>query len=195
MDSMNRRTMMGGAAALAAIPAGIGTHSVFGDLWRTDATANFVAQTKAVIGTMKSMGMDVWGAYADTKPVNLVQDPFYASHGVPLPDVMHTVFSDVANPEILDESALRMLRDGDIELAGKWSIDSHHPGTEGIDGELMIGFTADHGIERGSIQFRGRSAWLAPDNDPNTTIGLVAAVIHDRFIGETPWVRNAANAA
>ena len=194
MNSMNRRTMIGGAAALGAAGLGIGTASVFGDLWRTDATANFVAQTKAVIGTMKSMGMDVWGAYADTRPVNLVQDPFYARHGVPLPDVMHSVFSDVANPEILDESAIRMLRDGDIELAGEWTIDSHHPGTEGIDGELMIGFTANQGIERGSIQLRGRSAWLAPDNDPNVTIGLVAAVIHDRFIGVTPWTPDSAPA-
>ena len=170
MDSMNRGTIHG-----------TGTDSVHGDTWRTEADAKFVEQTKVVVGTMKTMGLNVDHVQAYTKGQG---------------DREAVVSSFDFEPPA--DSTLRMLRDGDIEIAGGWWIEGSHPGTEGIDGKILIGFTADHGIERGSIQFtdrRGRGAWMAPDNDPNVTVGLVAAVIHDRFIGKTPWTPDAAHAA
>ena len=170
MNGMNRGTIRG-----------IGTASAHGDVWRTEMDAKFVEQTKAVIGTMRTMGLNVDFVQAYTRDQE---------------DQEAVVSSFDFDPP--SDSALRMLRDGDIEIAGGWWIEGRHPGTEGIDGKILIGFTADHGIERGSIQFtdrRGRGAWLSPDNDPSVTIGLVAGAIHDRFIGVMPWTPDSVNSA
>ena len=156
--SMNRRTMIGGAAALAAVPAGIGTLGVFGDFWRTDDEREVRGADEGGHRNDEDHGGEcVTGALRGHQavqpgPGSRLRQPWPC----PLPDVMHTPCSRTWRIR----RSLERINDphapgrGSSRSRGDWTIHSRYPGTEGIDGGILIGFKADG---------------MASSRDPSTT--------------------------
>ena len=130
MDRMNRRTMIGGAAAMGAVAAA-GPAIPAGNVWRTDLNAKFVTLMEAAIGTLKEVGMDVDSGWT------MISDHRLPGDAISRRRYVYTLTADGR----IDETLLRNLRNGAVEIEGNWWVRCSHPVTEAIG--MTFGFMAE----------------------------------------------------